>query len=52
MGFHIVKRDVCPPWKKVLLYVCAVLTALVLGGVLLLVVIGFLVIRKITTIDI
>ena len=36
MGFHIVKRDSCPLWKKALLYVAAVLAALVLGGVLLL----------------
>ena len=36
MGFHIVKRETCPLWKKVLLYVAAVLLALVVGGVLLL----------------
>jgi len=36
MGFHIVKRDQCPLWKKCCLYLAAVLLALVLGGVLLL----------------
>ena len=36
MGFHIVKRDTCPLWKKAALYVGAVLLALVIGGVLLL----------------
>ena len=36
MGFHIVKRETCPLWKKVLLYVAAVLLALAVGGVLLL----------------
>ena len=36
MGFHIIKRDACPLWKKVLLYVAAVLTALIVGGLLLL----------------
>ncbi len=36
MGFHIVKRDACPLWKKAVLYVAAVLFALVIGGVLLL----------------
>ena len=36
MGFHIVKRDACPLWKKAVLYVSAVLFALVIGGVLLL----------------
>ena len=36
MGFHIVKRDTCPLWKKALLYLGAVLLALVIGGILLL----------------
>ena len=36
MGFHIVKRDGCPLWKKCCLYAGAVLLALVLGGVILL----------------
>ena len=36
MGFHIVKRDTCPLWKQALLYVAAVLAALVVGGILLL----------------
>ena len=36
MGFHIVKRDDCPFWKKVCLYVGAVLLAVLLGAVLLL----------------
>ena len=36
MGFHIVKRDNCPFWKKCLLYVGAVLLALLLGAVVLL----------------
>ena len=36
MGFHIVKRDTCPLWKKAALYAAAVVLALVLGGVLLL----------------
>ena len=36
MGLHIVKRDSCPLWKKVLLYVAAVLAALTVGGLLLL----------------
>lgn len=36
MGFHIVKRDSCPMWKKVSLYLGAVLLALVVGGLLLL----------------
>ena len=35
MGFHIVKRDNCPLWKKCCLYVGAVVLALVLGAVLL-----------------
>ena len=37
MGFHIVKRDSCPFWKKLCLYLAAVAAALVLGGLLLLV---------------
>jgi len=36
MGFHIVKRDNCPLWKKCALYVGAVAIALILGAVLLL----------------
>jgi len=36
MGFHIVKRDHCPLWKKCCLYLAAVAVALLLGGVLLL----------------
>ena len=36
MGFHIVKRDSCPMWKKLSLYLGAVLLALVVGGLLLL----------------
>ena len=35
MGFHIVKRDTCPLWKKACFYVLAVLAALVVGGILL-----------------
>ena len=35
MGFHIVKRDSCPMWKKLSLYLGAVLLALVVGGLLL-----------------
>ena len=35
MGFHIVKRDNCPLWHKCLLYVGAVLAALLLGAVIL-----------------
>jgi len=35
MGFHIVKRDNCPFWKKCVLYVGAVVLALLLGAVLL-----------------
>ena len=37
MHFHIVKRDSCPFWKKLCLYLAAVAAALVLGGLLLLV---------------
>ena len=36
MGFHIVKRDNCPLWKKACFYAVAVLAALVLGALLLL----------------
>ena len=36
MGFHIVKRDGCPLWKKCCFYVGAVLIALLLGAALLL----------------
>ena len=36
MRLHVVKRDSCPLWKSLLLYVAAVLAALVLGAVLLL----------------
>lgn len=36
MGFHIVKRDHCPLWKKCCLYLAAVAAALLLGGVVLL----------------
>ena len=35
MGFHIVKRDNCPLWKKCCLYLGAVVLALLLGAVLL-----------------
>ena len=35
MGFHIVKRDNCPLWKKCCLYLAAVVIALLLGAVLL-----------------
>ena len=31
MHFHIVKRDSCPFWKKLCLYLAAVAAALVLG---------------------
>ena len=37
MGFHIVKRDNCPLWKKCCLYLGAVVIALLLGAVLILV---------------
>ena len=36
MGFHIVKRDHCPLWKKLCLYLLAVGAALAVGGLLLL----------------
>ena len=35
MPFHVVKRDNCPIWKKMAMYLLAVAAALVLGGVLL-----------------
>ena len=35
MGFHIVKRDNCPFWKKCCLYLSAVVIALLLGAILL-----------------
>ena len=35
MGFHIVKRDNCPLWKKCCFYLAAVAIALLLGAVLL-----------------
>ena len=36
MGFHIVKRDNCPLWKRAVFYISAVLIALALGAVVLL----------------
>ena len=36
MGFHIVKRENCPLWKRCCFYLGAVIIALVLGAVLLL----------------
>ena len=36
MGFHIVKRENCPLWKKACFYLAAVVCALVLGALLLL----------------
>ena len=36
MGFHVVKRDQCPLWKKCCLYLGAVAIALLLGAVVLL----------------
>ncbi len=36
MGFHIVKRSNCPLWKRICFYLIAVLSALVIGGILLL----------------
>lgn len=35
MGFHIVKRDHCPLWKKCCFYLAAVVIALLLGAVVL-----------------
>ena len=36
MGFHIVKRENCPLWKKAVFYLAAILIALTLGGIILL----------------
>ena len=36
MGFHIVKRDNCPLWKRCCFYLAAVVFALLVGGVILL----------------
>ena len=36
MGFHIVKRENCPLWKKAAFYLGAILIALLLGGAILL----------------
>lgn len=36
MRVHVVKREDCPLWKRALMYLAAVLIALVLGGLLLL----------------
>ena len=36
MGFHIVKRDNCPFWKKTLFYVIAIVAALAVGALILL----------------
>lgn len=36
MRFHVVKRENCPLWKKLALYVLAVAAALILGGLVLL----------------
>ncbi len=36
MGFHIVKRENCPLWKKMLFYVVAIVLALLIGGGILL----------------
>ena len=36
MGFHIVKRENCPLWKKTLFYAGALALALIIGGVVLL----------------
>ena len=36
MGFHIVKRENCPLWKKAAFYLGAIAIALVLGGAILL----------------
>ena len=35
MGFHIVKRDNCPFWLKAVFYLGAIVSALALGGVIL-----------------
>lgn len=36
MGFHIVKRENCPLWKKALLYIGAIVLALLIGSGILL----------------
>ena len=36
MKLHVVKRDSCPVWKKLSMYLAAVVAALVLGGLVLL----------------
>ena len=36
MGFHIVKRENCPLWKKALFYVAAIAAAIFIGGIILL----------------
>ncbi|MBQ4067115.1 MAG: ABC transporter permease [Clostridia bacterium] len=36
MGFHIVKRENCPCWKRCMFYLMAIVVALVLGAVVLL----------------
>jgi len=35
MGFHIVKRENCPLWKRCCFYTVAVITALILGAIVL-----------------
>ena len=35
MGFHIIKRENCPLWQKVMLYAVAIVSALLLGAVIL-----------------
>ena len=35
MGFHIVKRENCPLWKKLCFYLLAIALGLVIGGILL-----------------
>ena len=35
MGFHVVKRDNCPLWKKCCLYLLAIVSALLIGAVVL-----------------
>ena len=35
MGFHIVKRDNCPFWKRCCLYLAAVVVALLIGAAIL-----------------
>ena len=35
MGLHIVKRENCPLWKKILFYVAAIVAALLLGALIL-----------------